>query len=68
MILGKTLVRVIRYLLDYKKVPKKVPQTVPFLSKKVLFSDLFDPKRYQKYNLFCGKKKLFENRIIYMIF
>ena len=41
MTLGKTLVRVIRYLFDDKKVPKKVPEMVPFLSKKVLFRDLF---------------------------
>ena len=53
MTLGKTLVRVIRYLFDHKKVPK----TVPFLTKKVLFSDLFDPKRYLKDNLFCVKQK-----------
>ena len=54
MTIGKTLVRFIRYHFGPKKVPQKVPQTVPFLIKKVLFSDLFDSKRYQKYNLFCG--------------
>ena len=52
MRLGKTLVRVIRYLFDHKKVPKKETKMVPFLIKKVPFLTFFDRKRVLSQYLF----------------
>ena len=56
MTLGKTLVRVIRYLLSIKKVPKKDTKTYNFLFKKGRFWDLFGSKRIPKRQFFIQKR------------
>ena len=60
MTLGKTLVRVIRYLLSIKKVPKKDTKTLIFYSKKVVFGTFLVRKGYQNDNFLFKKGRFWD--------